>query len=109
MALEVKKIKLPQCTTCDHKLSWKQTFKQTMIVKKDPLQCPQCDQKLFYTAKSKKRVFLLVALLPILFVILVVFQVQTIISVASLVFYVTFVVLVVPFLIEVTQNEEALF
>ena len=102
-------MKLPKCINCNYKLSWPQTFKQTMIVKKDPLQCPQCHHKLFFTPKCKKRIFLLVALLPILFVILIALQISTIISVSLLIIYSILVMLVVPFLIEVTKNEEALF
>lgn len=102
-------MKLPECTNCNHTLSWAHTFKQTMIVKRDPLQCQHCKHDLFFTAKSKKRLFLLVALFPTLFVILTAFQVPMLISVPSLIIYPTLVVLITPFLIEVRRNEEALF
>ncbi|MDM5464387.1 MULTISPECIES: TIGR04104 family putative zinc finger protein [Bacillus cereus group] len=102
-------MKLPKCMNCNHKLSWTQTFKQTMIVKRDPLQCQHCNHELFFTAKSKKRLFLLVALFPILFVILTAFQVPMILSVPSLIIYPILVMLITPFLIEVRNDEEALF
>ncbi|MET3193117.1 TIGR04104 family putative zinc finger protein [Bacillus sp. OAE603] len=102
-------MKLPKCMNCNYKLSWTQTFKQTMIVKRDPLQCQHCNHELFFTAKSKKRLFLLVALFPILFVILTAFQVPMILSIPSLIIYPTFIMLITPFLIEVRNDEEALF
>ncbi|KEK23988.1 TIGR04104 family putative zinc finger protein [Bacillus gaemokensis] len=102
-------MQLPKCTNCSLNLSWTQTCKQTMIVKKDPLQCPHCSHELFFTAKSKKRLFFLVVLFPILFVALTAFQAPTSISLPSFIIYPTVVVFITPFLIEVTKNEEALF
>ena len=49
-------MKLPKCINCNYKLSWPQTFKQTMIVK-DPLQCPQCHHKLFLLLNLKRGYF----------------------------------------------------
>jgi CXXC-20-CXXC protein len=100
---------MPSCVNCNRKLLWIEVFKQTMLVKRDPLRCPNCKQQLFFTAKSKKKLFLVTAIVPILFVILTSFQIPTTISVITLIVYALLVVLAVPFLVEVTNKEEALF
>lgn len=100
---------MPSCVNCNRKLSWTEVFKQTMLVKRDPLRCPNCKQQLFFTAKSKKKLFLVAATVPILLVLLTSFQIPTTISVITLIVYALLVVSIVPFLVEVANKEEALF
>lgn len=97
---------MPTCQNCKNTWTWKQTIKTIFKFK-----CPNCGKKQYESAKSKKRSafvsFLPLIPLPILaflnfpFPLQVSISIIVILSIAFLVIY--------PFIIELSNEEEALF
>lgn len=79
-------MRLPKCINCNHKLSWSQIFKRMMIAGNN-VECSHCHHKLFFAPESKKKIYFLVALIPILFIFLIALHISMIIVVSVLIIY----------------------
>lgn len=104
---------MAKCVHCSYRFSWLEMCKYTMIVKKDIVACPKCSQKLFFTAKARKRLslsaFLTAVGLPAFVVIFTLLKLSPAVTSWILVLYTALLILLTPFAAEVTDKDEALF
>ncbi|MCA0987628.1 TIGR04104 family putative zinc finger protein [Guptibacillus algicola] len=97
------------CPNCHAKVSRWELVKKTLIKKIYPIRCTQCSQSLYFTAKSLRITFSLIPILPIVLIMLIVFDVPETIS-GLTIFALLFMLLsTYPFLLELTDKEKKLY
>ena len=96
---------MPICNICNNKWSWKQTVKKTMTLSPE-MSCPYCEEKQYQSKKSKARApFLsLIILLPLL--IQAFFDVSGVILLSLIPLLAIIILLLYPFLVELSNKEE---
>src|SRR5699024_9941211 len=96
---------MPTCKNCNNKWSWKQTIKKTMTLYPE-MSCPCCEEKQYQSKKSKTKVpFLsLIILLPLL--IRAFFDVPGAVLLSLIPVLAIIIILIYPFLIELSSREE---
>jgi hypothetical protein len=66
-------------------------------------------QKLFFTAKAKKRLFLVGAMLPILLLFFIFVQVTELLATIIFIVYAILAMILIPFVVDVSSVEEPLW
>ncbi|MCA0983459.1 hypothetical protein LCL89_05255 [Halobacillus yeomjeoni] len=102
-------VKLKFCPNCQSEISRWYLFESTLIKKKYPIQCPQCTQHLYFTAKSLKIAFSLIPILPIVLIVFIVFHVPEKISGLTILVLLFILLTAYPSILQVTDKEEKLF
>jgi CXXC-20-CXXC protein len=101
-------IKMPTCQNCHHKWSWKQTFKKSFTLI-GGMTCPYCDEKQYLTARMRKRS----TIIPFIMVALIMlgnhFIGPSYVAVFALLGLLPLVIIINPFFVELSNEEEPLF
>ena len=97
---------MPVCQNCEQKWTWKQTVKKSFTLD-TAMPCPHCDQKQYITSKSRKRGAPLTMIIPFLIFIPYFFDITLLIAISLYVVVGIGVMLIHPFLIELSNQEEA--
>jgi CXXC-20-CXXC protein len=95
---------MARCIHCKANLSWFFIFKRLMIIKGLDIQCPSCHQRLYFTSHSKKILVGMTMLIPMLFVLAFILDYMALFMV-----WVIGYLLVMPWFVTVTGNDEPLF
>ncbi|MCA0149866.1 hypothetical protein LCD52_13785 [Rossellomorea vietnamensis] len=95
---------MARCIHCKTNLSWFYIFKRLMIVKRPDMECSHCGQKLYFTSHSKRILMGMTLLLPVLFVLAFMLGYM-----ALFMMWVVGYLLVMPWFVTVTGNDEPLF
>ncbi|MGG4168949.1 hypothetical protein ABEW00_16020 [Rossellomorea vietnamensis] len=95
---------MANCIHCEANLSWFFIFKRLMIVKSPDVQCPSCCHKLYFTSRSKKILVGTTMLIPVLFVLAFMLG-----HMALFLVWIIGFMLVLPWLVTVSEKEEPIF
>lgn len=95
---------MARCIHCKANLSWFYIFKRLMIMKGLDIQCPSCRQRLYFTSSSKRILFGMIMLIPVLFVLAFMLGYM-----ALFLGWVIGYILVLPWFVTLTDNDEPLF
>ncbi|MBW3112630.1 hypothetical protein KYJ26_12365 [Bacillus sp. MCCB 382] len=95
---------MTRCVYCEGKLPWSFIFKRLLIVKRTDIQCPSCHQTLYFTSRSKGILLGTTMLIPVLFVLAFMLGNMTLFVVITLGW-----MLGMPWFVDVTEKDEALF
>ncbi|MFA1820220.1 TIGR04104 family putative zinc finger protein [Virgibacillus oceani] len=99
---------MPTCQNCHNKWSWKQTFRKSFTLDTG-IPCPYCGEKQFLTSKSRKRSTLGILLIPFLIFVPNFFDFSLLATLSIYAGYVILFSFTYPFLIELSNREEALW
>lgn len=99
---------VPVCSNCQQNWSWKQTIKESSAINTEMI-CPYCDEKQYQTKKSKAFApfSALIVLLPLLVYSFVNVKIPVVILLGSIPILVAIVFLLYPFLIKLSNEEDA--
>lgn len=96
---------MPTCEKCDHKWTWKQTFKKTATI--DPaMNCPYCGEKQYQTNKSRMKIAFLQTIILMPLLIQAFFDISGVILVSLLPILFVIIMILYPFLVEISSKEE---
>ncbi|UTE78355.1 TIGR04104 family putative zinc finger protein [Rossellomorea sp. KS-H15a] len=95
---------MARCIHCKANLSWFYIFKRLMIMKGLDIQCPSCRQRLYFTSNSKKILVGMTMLIPVLFVLAFMLG-----HMALFMVWIIGFMLVLPWLVTVSEKEEPIF
>ncbi|HSI67296.1 MAG TPA: TIGR04104 family putative zinc finger protein [Planococcus sp. (in: firmicutes)] len=100
---------MPVCQNCREQWSWKQSIRNSFTLDHG-LKCPNCERKQFLTKRARKRMILF-ALYPSLVMLLsLVFDISSILVLVALMAGGFLILLgIYPFLVELSNDEEALW
>ena len=99
---------MPTCQNCHNKWTWKQTFKKSFTLSVG-MTCPYCDKKQYLTARMRKRS----TIIP--FIIISIIMLGNLLfgpsytALFSLIILIPLFLLINPFFVELSNEEEALF
>lgn len=98
--------KMPTCQNCKKEWSWKQTFKK-MFTLDTAMECPHCGKKQYYSKRARKKSVVLILSIPfiILFNLL---DISPYLFGGIYIIYSLSIMVVFPFLIELSNEEEPL-
>ncbi|WP_117149533.1 TIGR04104 family putative zinc finger protein [Paraliobacillus zengyii] len=98
---------MPTCKNCNKEWSWKQTFKK-MFTLDIAMKCPHCGKKQYYTKRARKRSTAIVFITPFMF-LLNMFGISLFLSIGIFLVYCILILVIYPFLIELSNKEEFLW
>lgn len=98
---------MPTCQKCAKEWSWKQTFKK-MFTLNTAMNCPHCDQKQHYTKTTRKKTAVFSFITPFI-VFLNLFNISAYLIIGIILAYCSFVLVLLPFLIELSNEEVPLW
>ncbi|ARP44222.1 MULTISPECIES: TIGR04104 family putative zinc finger protein [Geobacillus] len=99
---------MPICQHCKKQWTWRQTFCR-MFTLGTKLMCPYCQNKQYYSARSRRRngVFNLVS--PLILFLSLSFNVSLLTAIALMVMGTLLSLMIQPFFIELSNQEEPLW
>lgn len=99
------KVKLPKCSSCHYSFKWRELF-----IGLGPKECPQCRVNQFVTARKRRQGLLIGPIIAIaMIIILQVLNLSLPITLAIGVAIIVIAILLNPFSLEFTDEEEPLF
>lgn len=98
---------MPTCQKCGKDWSWQQTFKK-MFTLNTAIDCPQCGQKQYYSKKARKKT-VVVSFLSLFLIFLRLFNISAYQIIGIYLAYFIIVMVLLPFLMELSNEEEALW
>lgn len=98
---------MPVCNNCQHKWSWKGTFKRSFTLGVG-MMCPNCNEMQYYSARFRKRSSMVPFLIPLLLTVNLFLGPSYLILILLLAFLPVYLILF-PFFVELSNDEEALF
>lgn len=99
---------MPVCQSCHHKWSWKQTFVKSFSFI-GGMRCTHCGEKQYVTARVKKRGTVIPLCIVLLTAIGNYFFTPTYVFLYSLAILLPLVLVINPFFVELSSEEEPLF
>lgn len=98
---------MPTCQNCHYKWSWKQTLKKSFILS-EGMTCPYCEKKQYITSRARKRSTVIPFLVPLIMLGNLIFG-TSYFSLIALIILIPFIFVIYPFIIELSNKEEALW
>lgn len=98
---------MPTCQHCLHKWTWKQTIKKSFTLGVG-MKCPYCHEMQYYSTRFRKKSSMVSFLVPLLLAFNFLFGPSYLILIALLAFLPLYTI-IVPFFVELTNEEEPLF
>ena len=99
---------MPTCQNCQNEWTWKQTFKKQFNLMGE-MTCPYCEEKQYYSARMRKRS----GIIPFIIIAIIMtgnlFFGPSVIAFIALVAFLPVYFAVIPFFIELANEEEPLF
>ncbi|GAB3792227.1 TIGR04104 family putative zinc finger protein [Virgibacillus kimchii] len=99
---------MPTCQNCHEKWSWKQTFKKSFTLD-TAIPCPFCGEKQYLTSRARKRSALPAVIIPFIIFIPSFFGVSFAAMISIFVSVVIGFTIFYPLVIELSNEEEALW
>ncbi|MCP2035104.1 CXXC-20-CXXC protein [Planomicrobium sp. HSC-17F08] len=101
---------MPTCTHCQTKWTWKKTIKKTFkLTLSGKLICPVCGKGQYISLKSRKKIGFLNMLIVLPFLLNAIASVNPLIIIGFMVLLFCFCVAYMPFLTELSAEEEPLW
>ncbi|GAB3803486.1 TIGR04104 family putative zinc finger protein [Virgibacillus kimchii] len=98
---------MPICQNCHHKWTWKQTFKKSFTLDTG-MKCPNCDIKQYMTSRARKRSTSIPFIVPLIMLGNLIFG-TTYFALIALIILIPVIFGIYPFIIELSNKEEALW
>ncbi|MED4019207.1 TIGR04104 family putative zinc finger protein [Sutcliffiella cohnii] len=99
---------MPTCQSCGTKWSWKQTIKKSFTFH-SALECPYCGKKQYWTTKSRRKVSFSTMIFPFFIIVPSLFTISRLLILSMLICLSLFILSMVPFIMELTDEEEPLW
>ncbi|MDY0409652.1 TIGR04104 family putative zinc finger protein [Virgibacillus soli] len=99
---------MPVCNQCQTKWTFGQTCRK-MFTLNTSMTCPSCGESQYPTAKTRKKNTLILLILPITFILKLIFSLSPVTTLVILISTLIIAVSTYPFWLELSNEEEALF
>lgn len=99
---------MPTCQQCGQEWTWKETLKATFTLS-HVLHCPYCKQKQFITSTAKKKLNMLNFIIPLTLLLFLFIDVALIFKLGMLFGIGGLIIVLYPFLIQLTNDDEPIF
>lgn len=96
---------MPTCENCNNKWSWKQTIKKTTTLN-PAMTCPHCKEKQYQTKKSRVKISFLTSIVLVPLLIQIFFDMPDSILLSLFPVLLVIVLVLYPFLVKLSNNEE---
>ncbi|MCM3618663.1 hypothetical protein M3936_13820 [Sutcliffiella horikoshii] len=101
-------MKTPSCANCQNQWSWKMTWKKSFTFKQ-AITCPYCKEKQYITKSARQKLCLMPMIFPLINVPILTFGVDHIYLVISYVICIIGVVIGMPYLFNLSNEDEPLW
>lgn len=99
---------MPTCQSCGTKWSWKQTIKKSFTFH-SALECPYCSKKQYWTTKSRRKVSFSTMIIPFFIIVPSLITISRLLILSMLICLSLFILSMIPFIMELTDEEEPLW
>jgi len=96
------------CQKCQHKWSWKEGIKNAYTFKMK-MKCPHCGGNQYMSAKARKKAINFTMVLQLIWLLPVFLGAPTILQAVAICFALILCVILTPFLLELSNEEEPLW
>ncbi|AST92505.1 hypothetical protein BC6307_14995 [Sutcliffiella cohnii] len=99
---------MPTCQSCGTKWGWKQTIKKSFTFH-SALECPYCGKKQYWTTKSRRKVSFSTMIIPFFIIVPSLFTISRLLILSMLISLCLLVLSIIPFIMELSDEEEPLW